>query len=80
LKEHFYNSEVWKSDGPGRVAGGGGANLILFEGGGDGVKRCQKMKRKRRARLGSMGKKCDKTQRRGNVGRRPVALTHWTEK
>jgi hypothetical protein len=41
-----------------------------LERGGDEMKRCQKMKRSQRARLGSMGRKCDTVRRRGDVGQR----------
>jgi hypothetical protein len=39
--------------------------------GGDGMKRCQKMKRRQRAHLvGSMRMKCDTARQRDNVSRR----------
>jgi hypothetical protein len=50
-----------------RVAGGGGTDSMLqfwLERGGDGMKQMQ------RARLGSMRRKCDTTQRHDNVDRR----------
>jgi hypothetical protein len=53
-----------------QVAGGGGADSILrfrLERGGDGMKRCQKMKQRERARLSSMGRKRDTARRRGDV-------------
>jgi hypothetical protein len=55
------------------VVDGGGVDSMLqyrLERGGDGMKRCRKMKRRQRARLGSMGRKRDMVQRRGDVGRR----------
>jgi hypothetical protein len=45
-----------------RVAGGGGADLMLqfqLERGGDEMKCCQKIKVKQPSRLGSMGRKRD---------------------
>jgi hypothetical protein len=54
------------------VAGGGGADSMLrfrLERGGDGSKRCQKMKRRQRAHLGSMRRKRDKARRHDDVGR-----------
>jgi hypothetical protein len=56
-----------------RVVGGGGADSMLqfwLEWGDDVMKRCQKMKRKQRARLDSMRRKRDTTQQRGDVDRR----------
>jgi hypothetical protein len=44
------------------VADGSDADSVLrfwLERGGDGMKRCRKMKRRQQARLGSMGRKCD---------------------
>jgi hypothetical protein len=45
----FYSSGVWKSDDPGRVVGGGGANSILrfrLERRDDMMKCCRKIKRR----------------------------------
>jgi hypothetical protein len=56
-----------------RVARDSGADSILqflLEMGGDGIKHCQKMKRRQRARLGSMGKERDIAWRRDDVGQR----------
>jgi hypothetical protein len=39
-----------------------------FEMGGDGTKRYRKMKRRRRAHIGSMGSKCDTARRCDDVG------------
>jgi hypothetical protein len=53
--------------------GGGGTDSMLrfqLERGGDGSKRYQKMKRRQRARLGSMGRKRDTTRWRDDVGQR----------
>jgi hypothetical protein len=58
---------------PGRVAGGGGADPLLqfwLERGGDEMKCCQKMKKRQRALLGSMGRKCDTARRHGDIGQR----------
>jgi hypothetical protein len=55
------------------MADGGGADSILrfwLERGGDGTKHCRKMKRRQRAGLGSIGKKRDTAQRRGDVSQR----------
>jgi hypothetical protein len=55
------------------VAGGGGVDsMILFqlERRDDGMKKCWKMKRRRRVCLGSMGWKRDMVWRRDNIGRR----------
>jgi hypothetical protein len=39
-----------------------------FKMGGDGTKHYQKMKRRQRARFGSMGRKCDTARQHDNVG------------
>jgi hypothetical protein len=55
------------------VAGGGDANSMFrfrLERGDDGTKRCQKMKRRQRAHLGSMGRKRDTVWRRRPEERR----------
>jgi hypothetical protein len=55
------------------VAAGGGADSMLqfqLERGCDMMKNCREMKWRQRARLDSMGRKRDTTQRRGDVGRR----------
>jgi hypothetical protein len=62
LRWPFYNSGGWESGCLGRVADGGGVNSILrfrLERGGDGTKSCWKMKRRQRARFGSMRRKRD---------------------
>jgi hypothetical protein len=41
-----------------------------FERGGDGTKRCQKMKQRQRVHLGSMGRKRDTTWWRDDIGGR----------
>jgi hypothetical protein len=59
--------------GPGRVVGGGGIDSMIWfqlEREGDGTKSCQKMKRRQRTDLDSMGRKHEMAQRRGNVDRR----------
>jgi hypothetical protein len=56
---------------PGRVAGGGIVDSLLqfwLERGGDEMKCCQKMKKRQRALLGSMGRKRDMARRRGDIG------------
>jgi hypothetical protein len=60
------------------VVGGGGADSMLqfrLKRGASGTKHCWKMKRRQRARLGSMERKCDTIrwchdvdQRRGGIG------------
>jgi hypothetical protein len=58
---------------PRKVAGGGGMDSMLWfqlERGGDGLKRYQKMKRRQRARLGSMRRKHDTARRHDDVGQR----------
>jgi hypothetical protein len=53
------------------VAGDGGADSMLqfrLKKGGDGTKRCRKMKRRQRANLISMGRKRDARQC-GDIGR-----------
>jgi hypothetical protein len=53
------------------VVGSGDADSMLqfwLERGSDSMKLCQKMKRSQRARLGSMGRKCDMTRWPGNDG------------
>jgi hypothetical protein len=68
----FYSCRGWKSGCIGRVVGDSGVYSMLrfrLEGGVE-MKRCQKMKRKQRARLGSMGTKCDTVWRCGDIDRR----------
>jgi hypothetical protein len=63
----------WESSGLRRVACEGCANSMLqfyLERGGDGTKRCRKMKPRQRARLGSMGRKCGTVRWRDNASRR----------
>jgi hypothetical protein len=58
------------------VDGSDGVDSIFqfqLERGGDVTKSCRKMKQKQRARLASVGRKCDTTQRRDDVG-------HWRGK
>jgi hypothetical protein len=60
----------------GKVVGGNSADSMLrfrLERGGDRMKHCWKMKRRQRAHLGSMGRKCDTTRQNDDVGRRRVA-------
>jgi hypothetical protein len=48
-------------------------NLILqfrLKRGGDETKHCQKMKQRQRARLGSIGRKCDMVQQRDDIDQR----------
>jgi hypothetical protein len=55
------------------VACCGGADSMLrflLEKEDDGMKHCQEMKRRQRAHLGSMGRKCEMVRRCGDVGRR----------
>jgi hypothetical protein len=55
------------------VVHGSGADLMLqfwFEKGGNKTKCCHKMKRMQRACLGSMGRKCDRAWRRGDIDKR----------
>jgi hypothetical protein len=62
---------MWESDGLERVACGGGMDSMLqfqFKRGGDGTKRCQKMKRRKRAHHGSMGRKRDIARRCDDIG------------
>jgi hypothetical protein len=69
----FHSSGEWESGGPGRVAYGGCADSILpfrLERGGDGTKRCQKIKRRQRTCLSSMGRKHDTVQWHDDVDRR----------
>jgi hypothetical protein len=73
LRWTFYNYRGWESSGLGRLVGGGGADSIFWfwlEMGGNRTKRYQKMMRRKRARIGSMGMKCDTTWLCGNVGQR----------
>jgi hypothetical protein len=60
-------------DGPERVADAGGADLMFqfqLERRGDGTKHYRKMKRRQRAHLDSMRRKCVTARRRDDVGRR----------
>jgi hypothetical protein len=53
------------------VASGDGADLMLqfqIDRGGDGTKRYRKMKRRQRARLDCIRRKCDTTRQGDNVG------------
>jgi hypothetical protein len=81
LRLPFYNNEgesqvvreEWELGCPRRVASGGDADSMLrfqLERGDDMMKYCQKMKRRQRARLDSMGRKRDKTWWCDNVDRR----------
>jgi hypothetical protein len=73
LRWYFYSSGGWESSGPRRIACNGCADSMLqfqLERGGDGKRRCWKMKRRQRARLGSMKRKCDTVRWRDDVGRR----------
>jgi hypothetical protein len=45
-----------------------------LEMGGDGTKRCWMMKQRQRARLGSMGRKCDMTRWYDDVGQRRCSI------
>jgi hypothetical protein len=56
--------------GPGRVADGGGADSMVRFRLKRRSERCQKMKRRQRDRLDSMGRKCDTAWWCGDVGRR----------
>jgi hypothetical protein len=52
---------------------GDGADSMLrfrLEWGGDGMKRCQNMKRRQRACLSSIGRKCDTMRWHGDVSQR----------
>jgi hypothetical protein len=63
----------WESDGSGRVACSGGADLMLqfrLEIECNGIKRCRKMKRRQRSYLGSMRRKCDMTRQHDDVNQR----------
>jgi hypothetical protein len=53
------------------IWGGWPAAVFQFwlERGGDGMKYCQKIKQRQRARLGSIGRKCDTAQQRGDMDR-----------
>jgi hypothetical protein len=60
-------------NGLGRVACGGGTDLMLqlrLERGDDRIKRYRKMNWRQQAHLGSMGRKRDTVRRRDDVGRR----------
>jgi hypothetical protein len=55
------------------VADSNGADSMIwfwFERDGDMIKRCRKIKRGQRARIGSMGMKRDMARRRGDIDRR----------
>jgi hypothetical protein len=49
----FFSSEGWESGDTGRMTGGGVNSMLQFqlEKGGDGMKHCQKMNQRQRARL-----------------------------
>jgi hypothetical protein len=69
----FYSSRVWESCGPRRLSCNGDAGSMLefwLKRGGDGTKRCRKMKRMQQAYLGLMRRKCNTAQRRDDVDRR----------
>jgi hypothetical protein len=73
LRWPFYSIGGWESDCSERVTDGDGVDSILWfqlEKGDDGMKCCQKMKRRQRGHLGSMGMKHDVVQQRGDDGRR----------
>jgi hypothetical protein len=72
----FYSSR-WESSSPGRVAYSGGADSMLlfrFERGCDRTKHYPKIKRRQRARLDSMGRKCNRVRRRDDVGQRRCGI------
>jgi hypothetical protein len=72
VKIIFYSSGGWESDGPDRIACGGGANSMLqfrLERRGDGEKYYRKMKQRQQSHLVSMERKCDTMRRRDDVGR-----------
>jgi hypothetical protein len=49
IEMFFYSSEGWELSSLGRVTSGGGVDLLLLfrlERGDDGMKRCQKIKRR----------------------------------
>jgi hypothetical protein len=59
--------------GSGMVVGSSGADLMLWfqlERGGDGTKRCWKIKRRQRAHLGLMGRKRDMMWRHDDIGQK----------
>jgi hypothetical protein len=60
LYDLFYSSEGWELSGPRRIAYDGGADSLLqfqFKRGDNGTKCYRKIKRRQRARLGSMARK-----------------------
>jgi hypothetical protein len=67
----FYSSAEWESSGPERVTCYGGADSMLrflFKREGDGMKHYRNMKRRHRARLGSMGRKSNMVRWRDDAG------------
>jgi hypothetical protein len=73
LRWSFYSSGGWESDDLGRVSCCGDVNSVLWfrlERECDGMKHCQKMKRRQWARFGSIGRKRGMVWRCGDVGRR----------
>jgi hypothetical protein len=70
LRRSFHSNGEWESSGPRRVGCGGGADSMLqfrLKRGGNGTKCCQKMKQRQWAHLGSMGRKRDTLQQRGDI-------------
>jgi hypothetical protein len=73
LRWSFYSSGGWELNDPRRIAYGGGADSMLYfqlKRGGDGIKCCQKMKRRQRAHLDLMRRKRDMTWRRWSEEKR----------
>jgi hypothetical protein len=83
LRWPFHSSRGWESGSPGRVASNGGVDSMLWswlERGGNRAKHCWRMKRRQRARLGFIGRKCDTVRWRGDVNRRRGDTMEGTER
>jgi hypothetical protein len=73
LKWFFYSCGGWEPGVPERIACGGGADSMIqfqLKRGRNRTKRCRKMKRSQRARLGFVGRKRDMARRCDDIGRR----------
>jgi hypothetical protein len=83
IRVPFLQQQGAKAGGPIRVADDSDADSILrfwLERGGDGTKHYKNMKRRRRARLGSMGRQRVMVRWRGDIDRRRESIQRGKER